>query len=66
MIRRVIFRCKVRDELKATDSWGRSIIAHAILSGSKQIFEAAFHSIRQLVLAEEVRSIPAEPVDLCC
>lgn len=45
---------QVREELKATDSWGRSVIMHAILSGDKQVFEVTMDCIRQRVLAEEV------------
>lgn len=45
---------QVREQLKATDSWDRSVVYHAVFSGSKQVFELVFDSIRRRVLAEEV------------
>lgn len=45
---------QVREQLKAMDSWGRSVVYHAVFSGSKQVFELLFDSIRRRVLAEEV------------
>lgn len=46
--------------LAATDSWGRTLISHGILSGNPQVFEVAIEAVRADVLDEEVRTRPRE------
>lgn len=38
----------------AKDSWGRTILTHAVLSGRVEVFDAAFYALREEVLDYEV------------
>ena len=39
------------------DSWGRTILTHAVLSGRGQVFDAAFNAMREHILDSEVGPI---------
>lgn len=45
---------QVREQLKATDSWGRSIFGHAVLTGRPKVFDAVFFAAREHILDDEV------------
>lgn len=40
--------------MTAKDSWGRTVVAHAVLSGRPQVFDAVFSALREEVRDEEV------------
>lgn len=40
--------------LKAKDSWGRTVVAHAVLSGRSQVFDAVFEALKEEVRDSEV------------
>lgn len=40
--------------LIAKDSWGKTLISHAILSGSPCVFDVAFAAVRDDILDEVV------------
>lgn len=51
-------RRQVREQLQAKDSWGRTVLTYAVLSGYTEVFEVAFHAIRGQILDYEVRGGP--------
>ena len=46
---------QIREQLRATDLWGRNILTHAVLSGRVQLFDAALEALRDDVLDVDVR-----------
>ena len=44
----------MREQLKATDAWGRSLLTHAVLSGRVAVFDAVFYAAREKILDDEV------------
>lgn len=47
---------QVRDHMIAKDSWGRTAVAHAVLSRRPQVFDAVLHALREEIRDDEVRS----------
>ena len=45
---------QIRGQLRLKDSWGRSLLTHAVLSGHVQVFDAAFNAMRENILDPEV------------
>lgn len=54
---------QVHEQLKAKDSWGRTILTHAVLSGCVEVFDAAFFALREEILDYEVG--PRLPLIAC-
>lgn len=54
---------QIREQLRKKDSWGRTILTHAVLSGRLQVFDAAFNAMREHILDSEVRAYhsPCQP-----
>lgn len=51
-------RCllQIQSIVTAKDSWGRTAVAHAVLSGRPQVFDAIFEALRAEIRDDEVRS----------
>ncbi|CAN0111989.1 unnamed protein product, partial [Ectocarpus fasciculatus] len=47
----------VREQLKATDSWGRTIFGHAVLSRRPKVFDAVFFAAREHILDDEIAAL---------
>lgn len=45
---------QVRDHMTAKDSWGRTAVAHAVLSGRPQVFDTVLHALREEIRDDEV------------
>lgn len=43
----------------ARDSWGRTAVDHAVLSGRPQVFDAVFDALREEIRDDEVGSCSA-------
>lgn len=41
--------------MTAKDSWGRTAVAHAVLSGRPQVFDAVLSALREEIRDDEVR-----------
>lgn len=39
------------------DSWGRTVVEHAVLSGRPSVFRAMFEALRNEIRDDEVRTI---------
>lgn len=48
----------MREQLKATDAWGRSLLTHAVLSGRVAVFDAVLYAAREKILDDEVGAVP--------
>lgn len=57
---------QVREQLKATDAWGRSLLTHAVLSGCVAVFDAVFHAAREKILDDEVCVCAVEIMNNVC
>eukprot|EP00752_Nemacystus_decipiens_P002733 g2552.t1 len=54
LVKEVLWKEQVREQLKATDAWGRSLLTHAVLSGRVVVFDAVFYAARETLLDDEV------------
>lgn len=45
----------MREQLKVKDSWGRTVLTHAVISGHTKVFETAFYAMRGQIYDYEVR-----------
>ncbi|CAN0446489.1 unnamed protein product [Ascophyllum nodosum] len=57
LVKETLWKEQVRDQLKATDSSGRSILTHAVLSDQLQVFDAAFCAVREQILDHEIEDL---------
>ncbi|CBJ31228.1 expressed unknown protein [Ectocarpus siliculosus] len=48
---------EVREQLKATDSWGRTIFGHAVLTRRPKVFDAVFFAAREYILDDEIAAL---------
>lgn len=48
---------QVESILKAKDSWGRTVLAHAVLSGRSQVFDVIFDTLREQIRDVEVMTL---------
>ncbi|CAM9530471.1 unnamed protein product, partial [Sphacelaria rigidula] len=53
-IRKFLWKEQIREQVLATDSWGRSILTLAVRSGHTRVFDAVFYAARENVLDYEV------------
>eukprot|EP00903_Cladosiphon_okamuranus_P012420 g11638.t1 len=54
LVQEVLWKEQVREQLKATDAWGRSLLTHAVLSGRVAVFDAVFFEAQANILDDEV------------
>lgn len=52
--------------MAAEDSWGRTAVAHAVLSGRPQVFDTVLHALREEIRDDEVRIVNATIVSKQC
>lgn len=45
---------QIEEHMTSKDSWGRTVVAHAVLSGRPQVFDAVFDALRQEIRDAEV------------
>eukprot|EP00903_Cladosiphon_okamuranus_P019556 g17986.t1 len=54
LVKQMLWKDEVLQQLKAVDLWGRSVLTHALLSGHEMMFEAAYGAVRDDVIDEQV------------
>eukprot|EP00904_Undaria_pinnatifida_P002482 jgi/Undpi1/12234/HiC_scaffold_5.g01910.m1 len=57
LVKECLWKEQVREELTATDLWGRTVVTHAVRSGHVQMFEAALGALRDDILDTEVEEM---------
>ncbi|CAM9916475.1 unnamed protein product [Pylaiella littoralis] len=57
LVKEVLWKEQIREELTKTDAWGRNILTHAVLSGSVAIFDAALYAATEYLLDDQVGAL---------
>ncbi|CAM9344227.1 unnamed protein product [Ectocarpus sp. 12 AP-2014] len=57
LVEEVLWKQQVREQLKATDSWGRTIFGHAVLTRRPKVFDAVFFAAREHILDDEIAAL---------